>query len=42
MLAARFVVDHFPGGIGPSAGAGHSQTPLIINFGKDNPIYKLP
>jgi len=21
---------------------GHSQTPLIINFGKDNPIYKLP
>jgi len=20
---------------------GHSQTPLIINFGKDNPIYKL-
>ena len=21
---------------------GHSQTPLIINFGKDSPIYKLP
>jgi uncharacterized caspase-like protein len=20
---------------------GHSQTPLIINFGKDSPIYKL-
>jgi hypothetical protein len=20
---------------------GHSQTPLIINFGRDNPIYKL-
>jgi uncharacterized caspase-like protein len=21
---------------------GHTQTPLIIHFGKDNPIYKLP
>jgi len=21
---------------------GHSQTPLIINFGRDNTIYKLP
>jgi hypothetical protein len=21
---------------------GKSQTPLIINFGKDSPIYKLP
>jgi uncharacterized caspase-like protein len=21
---------------------GHSQTPLIINFGKDSPIYKMP
>jgi len=20
---------------------GHSQTPLIINFGKDSPLYKL-
>jgi len=24
-----------------SKGLGHSQTPLIINFGKDSPIYKL-
>jgi hypothetical protein len=22
--------------------AGRSQTPLIINFGKENPVYKLP
>jgi uncharacterized caspase-like protein len=22
--------------------SGHSQTPLIINFGKDSPLYKLP
>jgi len=21
---------------------GHSQTPVIINFGKDSPLYKLP
>jgi hypothetical protein len=21
---------------------GHSQTPLIINFGKDSAVYKLP
>jgi WD40 repeat protein len=24
-----------------SKGIGHSQTPLIINFGKDSPLYKL-
>lgn len=24
-----------------SKGVGHSQTPLIINFGKDNPVYNL-
>ena len=25
-----------------SAEIGHSQTPVMINFGKDSPIYKLP
>jgi len=25
-----------------SQAIGHSQTPLVINFGKDSPLYKLP